>query len=103
MKSSPCAKLTTSMMPKIKVSPEATRAKIMPVTMPLTVWIRISSMGMPTLHSQILMDDRIVDPQVGRHGVVSNDAFLDDVDPLAGFQGQRHILLDQQDGDILAA
>src|SRR5437868_8953544 len=102
MKSSPCAKLTTSMMPKIKVRPEATRAKIMPVTMPLTVWISISSMGMPTLHSQILMDDGVVDAQLGRYGVVPDDAFLDNVDPLAGFQGQRDILLDQQDGDILA-
>ena len=45
MNSSPWAKLTTSMMPKIKVSPEATSARIMPVTMPLTVWIRIWSNG----------------------------------------------------------
>jgi hypothetical protein len=29
------------MMPKIKVKPEATSARIMPVTMPLIVWIRI--------------------------------------------------------------
>jgi hypothetical protein len=27
------------MMPKISVSPEATNARIMPVTMPLIVWI----------------------------------------------------------------
>ncbi len=39
MNSSPWAKLTTSMMPKISVSPEATSARIMPVTMPFTVWI----------------------------------------------------------------
>src|SRR5437764_7412807 len=103
MKSSPCAKLTTSMMPKIKVSPEATSAKIMPVTMPLTVWIRICSRGMPTLHPEILMDDGVVDAQVGRHRVVSDDALLDDVDPLAGLQSQRHILLHQQDGHTFAA
>src|SRR5260370_42401677 len=102
MKSSRYAKLTTSMMPRIKVSPEATRATIMPVTMPLTVWIRICSMGMPTLHSQVLMDDGVVDPQVGRHGVVSDDASFDDVDPSAGLQGQRYILFDQQHGDIFA-
>src|SRR5260370_34821808 len=102
MKSSPWAKLTTSMMPKIKVSPEATRAKIMPVTMPLTVWIRICSMGMPTLHSQVLMDDGVVDPQVGRHGEGSDDAFSDDVGPSAGLQAQRYILFDQQRGDISA-
>ena len=41
MNSSPWAKLTTSMMPKISVRPEAISAKIMPVTMPFTVWIRI--------------------------------------------------------------
>ena len=39
MNNSPCAKFTTSMMPKISVSPEATSARIMPVTMPFTVWI----------------------------------------------------------------
>jgi hypothetical protein len=41
MNSSPCAKFTTSMMPKMRVSPDATRARIMPVTMPLTVWMMI--------------------------------------------------------------
>ena len=46
---SPCAKLTTSMMPKISVSPEATSARIMPLTSPLTVCTRIWSTGMPTL------------------------------------------------------
>src|ERR1700758_4744948 len=39
MKSSPWAKLTTSIMPKMRVSPEATSARIMPVTTPLIVWI----------------------------------------------------------------
>ena len=39
MNSSPWAKFTTSMMPKISVSPEATSARIMPVTIPFTVWI----------------------------------------------------------------
>src|SRR4029077_4769079 len=100
MKSSPWAKFTTSMMPKIRVSPEATSARIMPVTTPLTVWIRICSMGMPTLHSQIVRNDGGVDPQRGRHGVVSDDALFDDVDPLAGLQGQRNILFHQQDGDL---
>ena len=66
MNSSPWAKLTTSMMPKISVSPEATSARIMPVTMPLTVWMRIWSKGMPTAsHSQILVDDRVVRAQLG--------------------------------------
>ena len=46
MNSSPCAKFTTSMMPKISVSPEATSARIMPVTMPFIVWMISRSMGM---------------------------------------------------------
>ena len=46
MNSSPCAKLTTSMMPKISVSPEAISARIMPVTMPFTVWMMIVYQGM---------------------------------------------------------
>ena len=45
MNSSPWAKLTTSMMPKISVRPEATSARIMPVTMPLTVWMRMMIPG----------------------------------------------------------
>ena len=51
MKSSPWAKLTTSMMPKISVSPEATSASIMPVTMPLTVWMMMMSQGIPMPHT----------------------------------------------------
>ena len=46
---SPWAKFTTSMMPKISVRPEATRARIMPLTSPLTVCTRICSTGIPTL------------------------------------------------------
>ena len=34
MNNSPWAKFTTSMMPKISVSPDAISARIMPVTMP---------------------------------------------------------------------
>ena len=49
MNSSPWAKFTTSMIPKMRVSPEATRARIMPVTIPLMVWIRIWSRRMGTL------------------------------------------------------
>src|ERR1700726_3160630 len=101
MKSSPWAKLTTSMMPKINVRPDATSARIMPVTTPLIVWIRICSIGMPTLHTQILMDHGVVDAQLGCQCVVPDDAFLDEVDPLACFQGQRNILFDEQDRDIL--
>ena len=46
MNSSPWAKFTTSMMPKISVRPEATSARIMPVTMPFTVWMTMMSQGM---------------------------------------------------------
>ena len=40
MNRSPCAKLTMSMIPKISVSPEATSARIMPFTRPLTICTR---------------------------------------------------------------
>ena len=63
MNNSPCAKLTTSMMPKIRVSPEATSARIMPVTMPLTVWMTMMSQGDASrapLDSQVLVDDGVV-------------------------------------------
>ena len=46
MNNSPWAKFTTSMMPKISVSPDAIKARIMPVTMPLTVWMMMRSRGM---------------------------------------------------------
>ena len=46
MNSSPWAKLTTSMMPKISVRPEATSARIMPETRPFTVWMTMMSQGM---------------------------------------------------------
>src|SRR6185503_5972250 len=106
MKSSPWAKLTTSMMPKISVRPEATSARIMPVTMPLTVWMTMMSQGMSAnmpmpLNSQILLDDRIVHFELRRHGMVANHALLHDVDALAGLERQRHVLLHQQDGDAL--
>ena len=45
MNSSPWAKFTTSMMPKISVSPDAISARIMPVTMPFSVWMTNSSNG----------------------------------------------------------
>ena len=45
MNNSPWAKFTTSMMPKISVSPEAISARIMPVTMPFSVWMTNSSNG----------------------------------------------------------
>ena len=51
MNSSPWAKFTTSMMPKIRVRPEATSARIMPATMPLTVWTRMISQGRPESQS----------------------------------------------------
>src|ERR1700731_209782 len=99
MNSSPWAKLTTSMMPKISVSPEATSARIIPVTMPLTVWMRICS---STLDAQILADHRVIALQLGGRGVVADDAFFHDVDAAACGQRQRDVLLDQQDRHALA-
>src|SRR5512135_1675398 len=109
MNSSPWAKFTTSMMPKIKVRPEATSARIRPVTMPLTVWISSRSNGKfwkywttgSISHSQILLDERVVDFDVGGGASVPDGALLHDVDALARFQRQRHVLLDQEDRDAL--
>src|ERR1700681_3514601 len=98
MNSSPWAKFTTSMMPKISVNPEATSARIMPLTMPLIVWMMICS---SILDPQILADDRIVHAQLGGRGVVADDALLHDVDPLARLERQRDVLLDQQDRHAL--
>src|SRR3974390_826225 len=113
MNSSPCAKLTTSMMPKISVRPEAISARIMPVTMPLTVWIRTWSSGKPWmictsiviarpwLDPEILLDDGIAPAQARRRRVVADRTLLHEVDALACLEGKRHVLLDQEDGDAL--
>src|SRR5262249_17578813 len=102
MTRSPWAKLTTSMIPKIRVSPEATSARIMPLTSPFTVWIRICSMGIATSHPQVLVDDRGIGAQGGRRRLVAHDALLHDVDTTADLERERHVLLDQQDGHALA-
>src|SRR5579862_3842963 len=96
MRNSPCAKLTTSMMPKISVNPDATSARIMPLTMPFSVWITKCANGIPMSDAEISVDDSVAHMQFGGRGVVAHDALLDDVDPLARREGQRHILLDQQ-------
>ena len=103
MNSSPCAKLTTSMMPKISVRPEATSARIMPVTMPLTVWMTMRSQGMSMPHNTPRywwMTGSLTLSSAAR-GVVAHRALLHEVDALAGLERQRHVLLDQQDGDAL--
>src|SRR5262245_54927005 len=106
MNNSPWAKLTTSIMPKIRVSPEATRARIMPVTTPLSVWITIWSNGPlrrnSTLHAQISVNDGVVDLELGGWSVTPHHSLFGNVDPLRGFEGQRHILLDEQHGDAVA-
>jgi len=48
------------------------------------------------------MDDGVVGAQLGGWSVVANHALLDDVDALAGFERQRHVLLDQQDRHALS-
>src|SRR5215472_15827758 len=95
--SSPCAKFTTSMTPKIRVRPEATSARIMPVTTPFTVWIKICSNAMSMLHAQILVDHRVAYLQLSCRGMVAHCSLLHQVNSLADLQRQRHILLDQQD------
>src|SRR6185503_15397665 len=93
----------TSMMPKISVSPDATSARIMPVTTPLIVWIRIWSSGMSMSDSEIFVDHRIVDVQRRRQGVMAHLALHDEIDSPAGLEGQRHVLLDQQHRHALVA
>src|SRR5262245_59487263 len=132
MNSSPCAKLTTSMIPKISVSPEATRARIKPLTTPLSVWMRKASMRLKTspsfsrsatalpgrserlgglgghvgvphlLNPQVLMDDGVVGAQLSGRRVVADDALFHDVDAVADLEGQRDILLHEEDGHALA-
>src|ERR1700676_3169360 len=104
MNNSPCAKLTTSMIPKIRVSPEATSARIMPVTMPLIVWISSWSNGMASStasntgsHSHVLADRRVAGPERGRFRRVPHDSLLDQLDARGGLERQLDVLLDQQD------
>src|ERR1700739_2007969 len=100
MTNAPCAKFTTSMMPKINVSPEATSARIMPTTMPLIVWIRICS---SKLDSQIPVDDIVLRMELRSRRVMAHLPFLHEVDALARLEGERDVLLDHQHGDALAA
>src|SRR4029078_3642496 len=107
MNSSPCAKLTTSMMPKINVRPDAISARIMPVTMPLIVWITIWSQGMENKIAvssisdpQILVNDRVIHFEIAGGGVMAHDAFFHDVDALACLQRERYVLFDEEDGDV---
>src|SRR5439155_15908511 len=91
------------MIPKMSVSPEATRARIMPLTRPLMVWMRICSRGMPTRSdSQVLVDDGVVGAQVRRGCVVADHALLHDVDAVRGLEGERHVLLHEEVGHAVA-
>src|SRR5437870_7935887 len=99
MNSSPCAKLTTSMIPKMRVSPDATSARIMPLTIPLSVWMRNASMR---LNPQVLVDDGVVGAQLGGGRVMADDALLHDVDPVTDLERERHVLLHEEDGHALA-
>src|ERR671918_696122 len=91
------------MMPKISVSPEATRARIIPLTTPLTIWTTSWSNGTTTLHPQVLVDHRLIGPQLGGRGVVAHGALLHDVDALGDPERERHVLLDQENRHALAA
>src|SRR6266852_4835769 len=48
------------------------------------------------------MDDGVVGAQVGGGGVVADHALLHDVDAVRGLEGQRHILLHEEDGHAVA-
>src|SRR5687767_12696275 len=99
---SPWAKFTTSMIPKIRVSPEATSARIMPLTSPFTVCTRNWSNGMAaTLDPQVLVNDGVVGAEGGRGGLVPDGALLHDVHPIGHGERERHVLLDEQDRHAL--
>src|SRR5437763_16566597 len=91
------------MMPKISVRPEATSARISPLTMPFSVWMTSCAKLTPISDTKILVDHGVVGAQLSRGRMVTDDAFFDDVDALAGFQRQRHVLLDQQHGNAILA
>src|SRR6478672_7931169 len=104
MNSSPWAKLTTSIMPKISVRPEAIRARIMPVTMPFNVWMTNSCQGKSEntaridaaiLDSKEFLDDSVANFEIGCRRMVADGALLHDVDALACLKRQGHVLLDQ--------
>src|SRR5213083_2807675 len=105
MNNSPWAKFTTSVMPKISVNPDATSARIMPTTMPFTVWMRICSMGMACrncwrtamLDSQVFLDHRVVGSELRGQSVVPDHALFHDVGALARLKRQRDVLLHQKD------
>src|ERR1700730_1154682 len=100
MNNSPWAKFTTSMMPKISVSPEATSARIMPTTMPLIVWIRICS---SKLDSEVFVNDFVVGVQLRSRRVMAHGAFFHEINAFARLERERHVLLDQQHRHALAA
>src|SRR5688572_6302672 len=95
---SPWAKFTTSMIPKISVRPEATSARIMPLTRPFTVCTRNWSNGMAaTLDPQVLVDDGVVCAQGGGGGLMTDGSLLHDVDAIADGQREGDVLLHEQD------
>src|SRR6266851_320170 len=98
MKSSPWAKLTTSMMPKISVSPEAMSARIMPVMIPLTVWMISCSRRISMLDAQVAVDDCVVRGELGRRGMVTDGSLFEEIDALTSGKCQGDVLLDQQNG-----
>src|SRR5919108_4168775 len=101
MNRSPCAKFTMSMIPKISVRPEATSARIMPFTRPLTICTRTWSTGIMRSDSEILVDDAGVGAQRRGRRVVADHALLHDVDAVGDAERERHVLLDEQDRDAV--
>src|SRR5438132_8154697 len=102
MNRSPWAKLTTSMIPKMSVSPEATRARIIPVTMPLMAWTRSCSRG-SRRDAEVLVNDRLVRPELAGGTAVPDLALLHDVHARADLQGERHVLLDEENRQTVPA
>src|SRR5438105_7631402 len=102
MNRSPWAKLTMSMIPKMSVSPDATSARIMPFTRPLTICTRTWSMGiMCASDSEVLVDDAGIRAQRRGGRMVAHRALLHDVHAVRYSQRERYVLLDEQDGHAL--
>src|SRR5262249_2925480 len=64
-------------------------------------WNRLEELdnGAHCSHPQVLLDHGVIGVNLRRGAVVTHHALFHDVDATARGQRQRHVLLDQQDGD----
>src|SRR6266403_1006852 len=119
------------MMPKMSVSPEATSARIIPFTRPFRSWTATcsSTLSGPRRrapppagaaprqraragpappdaraggsNAEVAVDHRVARAELGGRRHVAHGALLHDVDAIADVEGERHVLLDEQNGHPL--